>query len=210
MHEIVINLKFVASCEAPNGKGPQKIIEDIMHLIPLNQIKQRYALYAYYDEQMQQFIALLSKPSFKAFMVNLKNSDAYERLRIYACSQLYLDIEYYSKILQKIYSFGIELPAGAVSGDFKERSGVQGFLEDVDDLLPKKQIRIVMENAYDTDPIISKFVERLKSVDFKLLLNKIKNSTEYVIVGQALKDLGIEKEVLNEVVGILLGFQGLQ
>ncbi|KAI8117048.1 uncharacterized protein LOC111684876 [Lucilia cuprina] len=186
------------NCEAPNGLGLKNLFVEVEKLLPQQKIKTIVKSYAE-DPEVKALKAFIQSPQTQEKLKIIQNSQEYQILKDYSCRILHIDLVKYNKLARTLINPSLN------RADY--RKGIRGLINEVDAVLPRKELRELYQNLLASDEELAKAVANLKSPKFHQLLLNVKNNVpEYKELTKQLSGLGVPIEEMRERLANALGW----
>ncbi|XP_076677985.1 uncharacterized protein LOC143374045 [Andrena cerasifolii] len=161
------------------------------------------------DDQVQKALQYLQSEEFHALVRKIEAMKEYQDLVLYL-HNAGLDI---FGLIQKIHQiFGMEdyVPPSVFSGMYMQAysnlGGLQGVVDEIMKTLPKDKLDALYEEKMRDSPAFRTFVEKLRSPEFKKLINTVYSTPIFVEMRQKAIDAGLDLAPVRILIKKIFGF----
>ncbi|XP_076622600.1 protein G12-like [Colletes latitarsis] len=177
-----------------SGSGAlAKEFQDILDLIPDKKVLHLIRVYYTWDKEFQAAMKIVKGEESKEYIREVELNSKFSELILYI-QNAGVDIYYLMNIINE--SLDLE-PVVPFSLFRKKTGGIKGFIKDLADLLPLKEIEELVEDKRKNSPVFIDYVNEVISSKYHKLYDYMLSNEHKTNMMQQAEEAGIDGTIFN-------------
>ncbi|KAG8238471.1 hypothetical protein J437_LFUL016928 [Ladona fulva] len=178
------------------------LLNELLSMIPVDKIIEIVTNYIENDPEVQEAVAFLKSDEFKSLVEKIQSMPQYMEYLEYlynAGIDIYTYINYIHGLLG--------LPPVHRPGSFHHSTrSLMGMIQDILNVLPIEEMKKFYHEKVENDPDFQALLEKLKSDEFKNIVESIRNMPEYMDMMDRLRSHGIDVDAIRKKINDFFGW----
>ncbi|PSN48368.1 hypothetical protein C0J52_16187 [Blattella germanica] len=200
--ELIRALFGLTKKSAVGTKNLQDDLNDLLALLPVDQILSIALDYLANDAQVQEVMVYLQGDEFQSIVLTIEALPEFGNFLNFV-KEHGLDVVQYINILHDL--LGIP-PYNPVRRSVRRGVGINGLIEDIVAVIPIDQLLALYQDKLQTSADFQALYEEIHSAEFLTIIDTLKGLQAYQDLLQKLRDYGVDVDYYIDLIKQLLGF----